>query len=67
MCGIFGISKKNINLEDYDKIIKDVDLYVEYNQKRGSDTFGLSFKSTKETNKLSSVIHILIFSIINTC
>ena len=44
MCGIFGISKKNINLEDYDKIIKDVDLYVEYNQKRGSDTFGLSFK-----------------------
>tara|TARA_Y100000590_G_scaffold469982_1_gene661105 strand:- start:1189 stop:3123 length:1935 start_codon:yes stop_codon:yes gene_type:complete len=48
MCGIFGISKKNVFSQDYEKIINDIDLYIKHNQKRGSDTFGVSFKLQNE-------------------
>ena len=48
MCGIFGISKKSIYSSDYEKIIKDINLYIKHNQQRGSDTFGISFKLENE-------------------
>jgi len=48
MCGIFGISKKNINKSDHENLFYDIDLYVKLNQLRGSDTFGLSFKLENE-------------------
>ncbi len=48
MCGIFGISKKNLNPKDFDNILKDIEIYVSNSQKRGSDTFGLSFKLENE-------------------
>ncbi len=44
MCGIFGISKTNLRYNEYDNLIKDIKIYVNSSEKRGSDTFGLSFK-----------------------
>ena len=44
MCGIFGISKKNQCYKNFDHLIQDIEIYVKNSQKRGSDTFGLSFK-----------------------
>ena len=48
MCGIFGIAKSQINIKEYDNILKDIKLYVKYNEIRGSDTFGISFKLENE-------------------
>ena len=48
MCGIFGIGKKNLSLSNLNNIYKDIETYVKTSQKRGSDTFGLSFKTEKE-------------------
>ena len=48
MCGIFGISKKELTPINFDNIIKDIENYVNSSQKRGSDTFGLSFKLDDE-------------------
>ncbi len=48
MCGIFGISQSNLNLNNFDNILKDIEIYVDSSQKRGSDTFGLSFKLDNE-------------------
>ncbi len=48
MCGIFGIGKKNLSSNDLNNIYKDIEIYVKNSQKRGSDTFGLSFKTNKE-------------------
>ena len=44
MCGIFGISQSNLKANNFDKILKDIKIYIDKSQKRGSDTFGLSFK-----------------------
>ena len=48
MCGIFGISKKELTPINFDNVIKDIEHYVNSSQKRGSDTFGLSFKLDDE-------------------
>ena len=48
MCGIFGISKKNLDPKNFDHILQDIKIYVKNSQKRGSDTFGLSFKLNNE-------------------
>ena len=48
MCGIFGISQSNLNTNNFDDILKDIKIYVDTSQKRGSDTFGLSFKLDNE-------------------
>ena len=49
MCGIFGISAA-VNLqEDYNKIIYDIKKLISLSEKRGSDTFGISFKLEKKT------------------
>tara|TARA_B100000963_G_scaffold334426_1_gene327638 strand:- start:5155 stop:7095 length:1941 start_codon:yes stop_codon:yes gene_type:complete len=48
MCGIFGISKANLSYNDYDNVIKDIEIYVNSSEKRGSDTFGISFKIKDE-------------------
>ena len=48
MCGIFGISQSNLNLNNFDNILRDIEIYVDTSQKRGSDTFGLSFKLDNE-------------------
>ena len=48
MCGIFGISQSNLNLNNFDNILKDIEIYVDSSQTRGSDTFGLSFKLDNE-------------------
>ena len=48
MCGIFGIGKKNLSLNNLNNIYEDIEIYVKTSQKRGSDTFGLSFKTEKE-------------------
>jgi asparagine synthetase B (glutamine-hydrolysing) len=48
MCGIFGISKKELTPINFDHVIKDIENYVNTSQKRGSDTFGLSFKLDNE-------------------
>ena len=44
MCGIFGISKKNLASNDLNKILEDIKIYTNSSQKRGSDTFGVSIK-----------------------
>ena len=44
MCGIFGISPSNLKENNFDKILKNINIYIDKSQKRGSDTFGLSFK-----------------------
>ena len=38
MCGIFGISQSNLELNNFDNILKDIEIYVDTSQKRGSDT-----------------------------
>ena len=48
MCGIFGISRSNLKSNNFDDILKDIKIYVDNSQKRGSDTFGLSFKLENE-------------------
>ena len=48
MCGIFGISQSNSESNNFDNILKDIEIYVDTSQKRGSDTFGLSFKLDNE-------------------
>ena len=48
MCGIFGISQSNSISNNFDNILKDIEIYVDTSQKRGSDTFGLSFKLDNE-------------------
>ncbi len=48
MCGIFGISQSNLKTNNFDDILKDIQIYVNTSQKRGSDTFGLSFKLDNE-------------------
>jgi asparagine synthetase B (glutamine-hydrolysing) len=49
MCGIFGISATINPKQDYDKIIFDLKKLITLSEKRGSDTFGVSFKLTDET------------------
>ncbi len=48
MCGIFGISKKNLVSDDLNKILEDIKIYTNSSQKRGSDTFGVSIKLESE-------------------
>ena len=48
MCGIFGISKKNLASNDLNKILEDIKIYTNSSQKRGSDTFGVSIKLESE-------------------
>ena len=48
MCGIFGISQSKLKPINFDNILKDIKIYVDTSQKRGSDTFGLSFKLEDE-------------------
>jgi len=49
MCGIFGISATINPKQDYDKIIFDLKKLITLSEKRGSDTFGVSFKLTDKT------------------
>jgi len=49
MCGIFGISATINPKQDYEKIICDLKKLITLIEKRGSDTFGVSFKLTDET------------------
>ena len=35
MCGIFGISQSNLNLNNFDNILRDIEIYVDTSQKRG--------------------------------
>ena len=44
MCGIFGLSKNTVLKNDYDNVLHDVEKFVKLSEKRGSDTFGVSFK-----------------------
>ena len=48
MCGIFGISSKINPEEDYNKIIEDLKYSVSLSESRGSDTFGVSIKTSEE-------------------
>ena len=48
MCGIFGISQSKLKPINFDNILKDIKIYVDTSQKRGSDTFGISFKLDDE-------------------
>ena len=48
MCGIFGISQSKLKPINFDNILQDIKIYVDTSQKRGSDTFGLSFKLEDE-------------------
>jgi len=48
MCGIFGISQSQLRPINFDNILKDIKIYVDTSQIRGSDTFGISFKLDDE-------------------
>ena len=49
MCGIFGISATIDPKKDYDKVISDLKQLITLSEKRGSDTFGVSFKLSEKT------------------
>jgi glutamine---fructose-6-phosphate transaminase (isomerizing) len=49
MCGIFGISTTINPKQDYDKVNFDLKKLITLSEKRGSDTFGVSFKLADET------------------
>ena len=34
MCGIFGISQSNLKANNFDKILKDIKIYIDKSQKR---------------------------------
>ena len=60
MCGIFGIAKQKLDEIEKKYLINDINVYVESNQQRGSDTYGLSFKlkneiTTYKTNEKPSL------------
>ena len=48
MCGIFGISTTIDPKQDYDKVISDLRKLITLSEKRGSDTFGVSFRLPEE-------------------
>ncbi len=48
MCGIFGISTTVDPERSYEKIIHDIKQFISLSEKRGSDTFGISFKLDKK-------------------
>jgi glucosamine--fructose-6-phosphate aminotransferase (isomerizing) len=49
MCGIFGISTTIDPKLDYDKVISDLRQLITLSEKRGSDTFGVSFRLPEKT------------------
>ena len=49
MCGIFGISTTIDPKLDYDKVISDLRQLITLSEKRGSDTFGVSFRLQEKT------------------
>ena len=48
----------NLSLSNLNNIYKDIETYVKTSQKRGSDTFGLSFKTEKEVETLDDNLEL---------